>query len=281
MRLHVDSEVGLLRRVLLGSAATFRVHPPINRAQQHSYATAPPKLDVLLDQQQRFVDVLRQHGVAIHWANPRSDSPNQINVRDVATVIGDTLVIGAMKEPLRQQEPLALESLLASLSGRVLRATAGVVEGGDVLLDGTTLYVGLSDRTDPAGLGWLERTFGSAFAITPLRLQSSFLHLDVVFNLLGRRNAFIFPPAFDEASLRLLKQRYRTITVTADEQASLATNVLSLSSETVVSAEHHPRVNDLLKQAKLEVIPLDFSEIIKIGGSFRCSTCPLERDSVS
>lgn len=279
MRLNVTSEVGTLRAVLLGSVRTFRPHPPINATQRHYYPVAPPRLPVLLAQQAAFVEVLERRGVSISWVPPLDDCPNQLNVRDIATVIGTTLVIGALKEPIRQREPCALDALLPSFDADVVRLDHGIVEGGDILLDGARLYVGLSERTDPTGLAWLERTFGSRFEITPIRLSPTFLHLDVVFNLLGRSHALLYPPALADDSLNLLTRRYEIVEVTAAEQFGLATNVLSLSPETVVSAVEHRRLNQRLRAAGFEVVEVEYGEIVKIGGSFRCGTCPLVRDA--
>ena len=281
MQVYVDSEVGLLRAVLLASAEHFQLHEPINKAQEYYFSTDPPRLDLLIEQQARFFELLANRGVAIYMATPQPDSPEQLDVRDVATVINDTLIVCAMKEPVRQREPEALDALLTEVESPVVRVDAGVVEGGDIILDGDTLYVGLSERTNTSGLKWLENRFGDRFQVTAIQLNPPFLHLDVVFNLVGNNMALIYPGAIQETSLDMLRKRYRWITVTAQEDFDLATNVFSLSPETVISHKQHSRVNGLLKEQGLEVIEVDYSEIRKIGGAFRCGTCPLIRDPLT
>jgi len=214
-------------------------------------------------------------------ATPQAGSPEQLDVRDVATVINDTLLVCSMKEPLRQHEPAALDALLTEIESPVVRVDAGVVEGGDVILDGDTLYVGLSERTNISGLHWLEHRFGDRFEVTAIELKPPFLHLDVVFNLVGNNLALIYPEAIQGSSLDMLRKRYKWIVVTAREEFDLATNVFSLSPETVISHRQQARVNRLLREQGLEVIEPDYSEIIKIGGAFRCGTCPLIRDPLS
>src|SRR5262249_27654806 len=102
MRLSVNSEIGRLSHVLLGTVRNFQLHDPINVVQRHFYPTDPPNLPVLIQEQSDFVELLARNGVNIYWVTPQAGSGNQIFVRDIATVIGDTLVIGSMKEPLRQ-----------------------------------------------------------------------------------------------------------------------------------------------------------------------------------
>jgi N-dimethylarginine dimethylaminohydrolase len=280
MKTYVDSEIGHLRSVLMGSIRTFKLHEPINVIQTYHYLTDPPCYELLMQQQEHFVKVLENYGVEIYWVTPRSDSPNQINTRDVATVIGETFVVTAMKEKLRQNEALALEDLLRSGTMPILRVNAGVVEGGDIMLDGNELYVGLSERTNEGGLKWLNHHFSKRFHVVPLKLRSPFLHLDVVFNIASEKIALVCPEGLQEPAMEVLSRRYRLIEVTDEEQKRLATNVLALSPKDVVADSRNKRVNDILRNQGINVIEVDFSEVTKIGGSFRCATCPLNRDSM-
>jgi N-dimethylarginine dimethylaminohydrolase len=259
---------------------TFRLHEPINATQRYTYATDPPKVDVLVAQQEAFVGVLRDRGVEIHWATPRSDSPLQLNTRDIATVIGETLIITSMKEPIRQNESLALHGLLSLVTTPVVQVDAGVVEGGDIIIDGNVLFVGLSERTDTTGLDWMVRNFSNRFQIVPLRLRPPFLHLDVVFNLVGQDTALVHSPGLDAPALETISNRYRVIEVTPEEQEHLGTNVLSLSPEEVIADSRNSRIAGILRSQGLHVIELSFSEVTKIGGSFRCATCPLIREEL-
>jgi N-dimethylarginine dimethylaminohydrolase len=254
------------------------MHAPINQTQRHYYETDPPTVEGLLGEQAKFVQVLQENGVDTHWVRPTPEAHYQIFVRDIATAIGDVLVVGSMKEPLRWPEPPALDEFLGSVHGPVVRSGAGVVEGGDIVLDGRYLYVGLSERTDEAGLDWLQSHFGAAFDILPIRLKPPFLHLDVVFNVLGDNLALAYPPAIGDGSLETLRARYKVIEVTENEQFELATNVLSLAPDLVIADSRHTRVGALLEACGIRVIAVDYAEVAKLGGSFRCSTCPLIRD---
>ena len=277
MRVYADSEFGALNVVLLASVGGFRLHPPINKTQEHFYRSDPPRLDILVHQQEEFAKVLKAHGVEIIWAPTRNDSPNQVNVRDVASVVSDRFLICSMKWSVRQNEHQSIGEVASELGGPVLRVDTGVVEGGDLMLAGDTLYVGLSERTDRRGLEWLKRRFGDRFEIVALRLNPPFIHLDMVFNVIGDETALIYPPGVEGSSLRLIEERYDLVEVDAEEQFTLATNVLSLSPDTIVSDKRHRRLNDVLRKAGRSVIELEYSELTKIGGSFRCSTCPLVR----
>jgi N-dimethylarginine dimethylaminohydrolase len=277
MELHVVSESGPLHDVLLGSIRNFTLNTPINITQQHYYAIDPPKIDRMVEQEDRFIEVLERYHVTIHQLPLLDTSFTQFFVRDIAAVIGDTLVICAMKEAIRQPETAALERLPEIANQPILRADAGFLEGGDILIDQSTLYVGLGERTSRTGLAFLEHRFGTSFEIVPLQLAETFLHLDVVVNLLGKGDALVYSPALDDASRAILAKRYNIIEVTEEEQFALATNVLSLTPETIIADERHTRLNEILANKGYEIVPLAFDEIGKMGGSFRCGSCPLRR----
>lgn len=278
MQFHIDSEVGVLRDVLLGSIRHFTLNTPINSTQRHYYTIDPPRIQRLIEQERSFVEVLERHQVAIHQLPVQETGFTQFFVRDIATVVGETLVICRMKEAIRQQETAALNRLLQDWGGRHVQVDTGFLEGGDVLIDRSVMYVGLGERTDTAGLAFLERHFGDTLEIVPLKMASTFLHLDVVFNLLGKGDALVYASALDPLSLECLRKRYAVIEVTSEEQFNLATNVFSVDPETVIVDERNSRVNELLLSRGYRIIPLVFDEIGKIGGSFRCGTCPMRRD---
>jgi N-dimethylarginine dimethylaminohydrolase len=277
MEFHVRSEFEPLRDVLLGTIRNFTLNTPINVTQKHYYATDPPKIERMIEQEERFIEALTRYNVTIHQLPVLNTSFTQFFVRDIATVIGDTLVICAMKEAIRQPETAALAQLLEGTRQPVLRTDTGFLEGGDILIDQSVLYVGLGERTGTAGVAFLEQHFGTTFEIVPLQLAATFLHLDVVVNLLGKGDALVYAPALDRATRKLLAQRYNFIEVTAEEQFALSTNVLSLTPETLIVDERNRRLNKLLAKRGYEVVPLSFDEIGKMGGSFRCGSCPLRR----
>jgi N-dimethylarginine dimethylaminohydrolase len=277
MEFRVVSEFGALQDVLLGSIRNFTLNTPINITQQHYYAVNPPQIERMIEQEDSFIEVLERYHVTIHQLPLLNTSFTQFFVRDIATVIGETLVICAMKEAIRQPETAALEQLVSTTNQPILRADAGFLEGGDVLVDQSTLYVGLGERTNREGLTFLERHFGTTFEIIPLQLAKTFLHLDVVVNLLGKGDALVYSPALDHAAQAILAKRYNIIEVTEEEQFALATNVLSLSPETIIADKRNTRLNEILAGKGYEVVPVAFDEIGKMGGSFRCGSCPLRR----
>ena len=67
------------------------------------------------------------------------------------------------------------------------------------------------------------------------------------------------------------------IEVSESEQFTMGTNVLSIGQKRVFSLPMNRDVNYQIRQHGYEVLEVDFSEIIKSGGSFRCCSMPIVR----
>lgn len=280
MKVFANSEIGQMRAALLGSVETYVPHPAINSVQKYHYKNSPPSYDKLLLQHAQLAETLADFGIDVSWVKPRKDCPNQLNTRDVAVTIGETFVIGCLREPIRKAEVVGVEEFASGLASDVVSVASGVVEGGDILVDRDTIYVGLSQRTDRRGFEFLATRFAGRFNLVALTLVPPFLHLDVVFNLLPEGLALIHRPGLAPDAVSELSTRYNLIDVDADEQARLATNVLIVSPNDVITDKRNARLNRVLRAKGFNLAELDFSEINKIGGSFRCAVCPLIRDPV-
>lgn len=278
--LNVRNEYGTLRKVLMASVETFRIHEPINGTQKFYYKNDPPKLEKLVAQQKEYIKVLKNNNVEILFAEKRDDSTNQINTRDVAFVIGNSFIVSPMKEKIRQNEHLGLNSIirLFDCTDSVLRPQQGVIEGGDIVLSDDIIYVGISQRTNLLGVDWLKITFGDIYKIVPIYLNDGFLHLDVVFNILSNGVALVCKEGIKQESFKVIDKNFNVVFTDYKEQIYLPTNVFSINPKLVVVDPRNKSTNNNIYKSGIDIVEVDFSEISKIGGSFRCSTCPLVRE---
>jgi len=276
MRVYINSEFAPLKAVLLGFIDNFKINEPVNSVQRYYYKNDPPRSDVMLEQYERFAEIFENFGVQVYRYERKPVNMGRPFCRDAFTVIHDTLFICSMKN----RPTPDVTALPALIENPVIQLDKGITEGGDILIDRDVMYVGMGERTEIKGLQRLREKLDNRVEIQPLQLKPDFLHLDVVFNLLGKKTALIYPPAFEEESLSILKKRYNLFEITASEQFALGTNLVSLTPETVISENRLIRINDFLRQEGFEVITTDYSEVSKLGGSFRCSTCPLIREAL-
>jgi N-dimethylarginine dimethylaminohydrolase len=273
----VRNEYGMLKNTIMGSVANYFDHEPINKTQEKFFKDSRPDKNKMVDEQKTFADILKDYSVEIMWADSLEDCPLQVHTRDVSFAIGNKLVISEMRSPIRKNERKGLKNILDKIETPTVDAHEGCVEGGDVLVDGKCIYVGLGQRTDAGALSWITSEFGNDHEIIPIRLKPGILHLDTVFNILSKRRAMIFEKGIAEDDVLLLKERFDTFNLSEDEQFNMGTNVLSINPDVVVAQPSNERSVKDLKALGLTVETVDYREIAKLGGGFRCGTCPLLR----
>jgi N-dimethylarginine dimethylaminohydrolase len=233
-------------------------------------------------QQRCLIELLENRGIEVICVGLGSDTWSQHYPRDLGFVVDDVFVVGRPNSPSRQRELAALRPVLRRLD-RVARLDDGTIEGGDVMLDADVVLVGLGEETSPLGVRALDRCLrrvGSSREVIPVHFnRAGVIHLDTLFNVVAPGVALIHPPAFPRQQLRWFESRYDLIEVTAGEVRAVEVNALSLSPTEVIVGAGDARVATELEARGLEPIAIDYSEVTKVPGSFRCSTLPIVRDS--
>lgn len=270
------SEYDPLRRVLLCPPEFMAIKDVINDVQK-SYQEENIDTEKAMQQHKEFLQALQQEGVETDLLDPSEVFPEQVFTRDIGFTVGDTVYIAEMASEIRQGEEGVLQKWLKNNDFQAENLSGNRVEGGDVLIDRDTIYVGISSRTCKNAIEELKKKHPD-FKVIPISFDEKYLHLDCVFNILSPTEALIYEDALDQKTIDMLSQRYTLLPVDADEQFALGTNVLSIGSRRVFSQPQNIKVNALLTANNFRVIEVDFSEIIKSGGAFRCCTLPLIRE---
>ena len=274
-KIEVSTEYGTLRRVILCPPRYMAIEEAINEVQKQ-YENENIDRERAMDQYRTFRDTLRAHGAEVIELEPSEEYPEQVFTRDIGFTVGEELFISRMASDIRQGEEEALEKLLCEKGIRYRKLDGGKIEGGDVIVDRDTVYVGVSERTSRDAILMLTKELPK-HDIVPIEFDGKYLHLDCVFNILSPGTALIFPEALHPATVEKLGEKYNLIEVSADEQFTMGTNVLSIGGRKLFSLPVNPEVNHAMRDHGYEVIEIDFTEIIKSGGSFRCCSMPVER----
>jgi arginine deiminase len=138
--------------------------------------------------------------------------PNLFFTRDAAMVVNDGVIIGSMRYAVRWTEELLMKALflyhpLLRNDGFIYDGTEEhrhnhTIEGGDVLILRPDLAaVGLSERSSPAAIEGLveslrERAGVEHVLVVVLPSESPAIHLDMIFTLVDRTHAVVYPPYF-------------------------------------------------------------------------------------
>jgi arginine deiminase len=137
-------------------------------------------------------------------------SPNLLFTRDLAAVVGDSILVSRAATKTRLRESLMMEtlvkyhSLFEPVRDNAIRISGHQsIEGGDVLVVSDKLVlIGMSERTSFSGLmkgteGLLNSGVETVLAVDIPKQRSS-MHLDTIFTFADKRECIVFPPAILE-----------------------------------------------------------------------------------
>lgn len=281
MKVHINDEYSKLKKVIVASASYYDdKNIALNNETIKHYAEIGqlPSKEVILKEQKAFWETLKELDVEVLEANQVSNAKGQMFTRDLAFVIGEKFFISNMRKENRKAAIDGWNNIINQIDPeKIIRVPSDIyLEGGDVLIDNKTIYVGLSERTTMEGVNFLKKILKDEYTIIPLRLKPKFLHLDVVLTIINPGLMIVYKDGLEEESYNLLKQ-YDKIEITEEEQFELATNVFVVDSKTIIMNANHTRLASELQKRNINVILLDMAETAKDGGAFRCTTCPIER----
>lgn len=212
-----------------------------------------------------YVAALEKAGIRTTVLEPQEAFPDSVFIEDAALCVGAAAIALRPGAPTRAGEPEALRPDLTRLFGTVLDLPAdGRVDGGDVLLTDTEALVGLSERTDQAGLEALAAVL-SDFALSTRAVHTppGVLHFKSDCGLLDSETIF--------ATARLAAggcfSGYRVLQTPAGEEA--AANLIRVNDVVFLSAGH-PKTAELLDRHGYRAVVLPTSEAAKVDGGLSC-----------
>jgi glycine amidinotransferase len=216
----------------------------------------------------------------------------QLFARDGMIVVADHIIDASLRLRCRQRERFGLRPIIlrmaadrrARWSSVPLGSPAAVdgpfLEGGDALLNGREIYVGMSGcASDMAGIDWLQTLLGTGYRVIPVAMRSNVLHLDCAMALI-KPGLLVWCPHKLIDGLPTSLRDWDKIEVSFEEATMLATNGLILEEGRVIIDADNQRVIGELKKRRVDVIPLPFDGPISTGGGLRCAHHPLLRESV-
>ena len=137
-------------------------------------------------------------------------TPNLLFTRDLAAVVGDSILVSRAATDTRLRESLLMETLVeyhplfSDVKKNAIRISGHQsIEGGDVLVESDKLVlIGMSERTSFTGLmkaaeGLLSHGVETVLAVDIPKQRSS-MHLDTIFTFAGASECIAFPPAIME-----------------------------------------------------------------------------------
>lgn len=203
-----------------------------------------------------------------------ADDPDAVFVEDTALLLDGHAVILRPGAASRIGE---IDSTAAGLAAHfeLHRIQTGHVDGGDVLRIGQSLYVGLSSRTNVAGIGALADTVKPlGFDVVQAELRDC-LHLKSGTTFAGADSAGNPVLLYNERCVDPVQfAGIEPFNVRADEAA--AANCVRAGDHVILPAGN-PNTADLLRNRGFNVVEVDVSELQKAESGVTCMSLIDER----
>lgn len=290
IQIDVCGETGLLATVVMclanpettGLAAIRSLFDSSVRAQLRNNSWSSYDWRRVRDQQNQLALLLRENGAEVLFLENIRGVGSQHYTRDIGFCIDSSFFVARMGTHYRRPEVPALAPLLPRLS-QVVQLERGRIEGGDVMLWNGKVLVGLGEATDSDGVAELRRRLnqiGSPREVVPIPFtHRGVIHLDTKFNIVGESTALFARRSFDGTTIRWLEQHFDLIDATDDEVRGLGINALAIGGGKVVLEERCERLAGELARRGLVPVLVDYTEVTRWPGAFRCTTLPLRRVS--
>ena len=302
INIKIENEYSRLKTVILGIANDLGNPPSIfdaydPRSLYHIKNNSFPNETDLIKNVENFYNKLLKHNVDIIRPENISNC-NQIFARDLGFVISNIFFMSNIV-PVRQDEIQGIENIINKFDVGVVKLPEFMhIEGGDVIVHNDKLFIGtyldanyssiITARTNIESIEYLKKMI-SNFEIIPIEIKKSntnifenTLHLDCCFQTIGPDKAIICPDGFkhkeDYEFLIKFFGRKNVFIANSRESFMLTSNVFVISPEVVVSHLNFKRLNNWLEERSILVEKVDYSDVSKMSGLFRCSTLPLCRE---
>ena len=224
-----------------------------------------PSPDRFREEHAAYVSALSETGATVICLPPLEDFPDSVFVEDPALILcGRAIVLQPGAETRRGEAAAIRDDLLRYTDGVIDLNTDGFVEGGDILCTDHEVLIGLSARTNEAGvedlrsvvesLGYRLRVVNTPPEILHFKTESSLLDADTILAtpLLARSGCF---------------DGYRVIETPDGEEA--AANSIRFN-DTVFVSKGFDRTAEKLDAAGYKVKVLSTSQAALVDGGLSC-----------
>jgi dimethylargininase len=244
-------------------AITRRVSPAINQCELTHLERQPIDLQRARSQHHEYEEALRSLSVEIISLPPLPDLPDSVFVEDAAIVLDECAIITRPGVDSRKPETESIAQVLSPYRNLFHIKPPATVDGGDVLVVGKTMFVGISGRSNQSALEQMQAIL-SPFGYAVRRAEvTGCLHLKSAVTQVGK-NLLLVNPAWvhkdDFPSMEFIE------VIPSEPYAANAVMI----GDTVIYPTAFPKTRARLQAAGLNLILVDASELAKAEGAVTC-----------
>lgn len=210
-----------------------------------------------------YEEALRALGCEVRRVPAAPENPDAVFIEDTAVVLDELAIITRPGAESRRTEVEPVAAALAALRPLQRIEAPGTLDGGDVLVVGSSIFVGRTRRTNDDGIAQLRAAVAPfGYRVIPVTVTGC-LHLKSAVTALDHDTVLCNPAWVDPVAFAP-----NAVALVADDEPSAA-NVVRVG-ERLLAASGYPRTNEMLKRRGYSVVTVPADELAKAEGAVTC-----------
>jgi dimethylargininase len=244
-------------------AITRQVSPSICECEITHIERTPIDLNVARSQHHEYVQALKNLGCDVIELPAESDLPDSVFVEDPAVILPELAVITRPGADSRKPETETIIQALTRLIRYVRLQAPATLDGGDVLVLGKRIFIGLSTRSNQAAIDQLNEMLAQyGYSVTGVPLHDC-LHLKSAVTRVDDKTLLINPNWVDTHHFKDFSW------IEVDPSEPFAANCLPIR-DFLIFPTAFPKTRQKLERTGYKVITVDVSELAKAEGAVTC-----------
>jgi len=244
-------------------ALTRAVPQSLERCELTHLARRPIDVALAVSQHAAYEDALRAAGCIVVRIPPEPDRPDSVFVEDTAVVLDEVAVITRPGAPSRRGETASTAAALGAYRRLVTIEEPGTLDGGDVIVAGQVVFVGVGARSNADGVRQLVRHLAPfGYDVRGIEVAGC-LHLKSAATLISASSVLVNPSFVDPRVFEPLE----AVAVAPEEPS--AANALLVGGQVLYSPAY-PRTLGILERRGARVVAVDLGELAKAEGALTC-----------
>ena len=222
-----------------------------------------PEYQLMLKQHASYAAALAKAGLQLEVLEPLPGYPDAYFVEDVAVVFPELAIVTRPGADERRGEAEHIGDALGRHRPLARLVAPATLDGGDVLVVGKTVFIGLSARTNSSGAAQMAQLLSPhGYRVKTVPVEAG-LHFKSSVSWLWGTTLLVTGPFAGRPELR----DHQLIEIDAAEE--YACNTLSVNG-TLITPAGFPRTLEKLARLQLPIIEVDASEPRKMDGGLTC-----------
>ena len=244
-------------------AITRAISPRFNECEITHIDRTPINLDIARAQHSQYVEKLKQLGCDVLELPAEADLPDSVFVEDTAFILPQAAVITRPGADSRKPETESITQALSPHTKLLHIREPATLDGGDVLVVGKKIFIGISTRSNQNAIDQLNKLLGDdGYTVSGVQLHDC-LHLKSAVTRVDDKTLLINKDWVDTHHF----EQYKLIEI--DPSEPHAANCLPIG-DAIIYPTSFPKTSAKLTAHGYKIISVEVDELAKAEGAVTC-----------